>query len=117
MNDEQDAKPSLRARISPETYEQFRQKCFDLRISHNQAQLAAIELWLRAGSSEKVVEVVRDTLKELGYRDENRQWHNKLERVLNEGSERDKVGIQANLDWAVGALQPPGEGLKKRKTG
>lgn len=35
---------------------------------------------------------------------ETKEWHEKLERVLTEGSERNRIGIEENLDWAVGNL-------------
>lgn len=40
------------------------------------------------------------------YSGTTRDWHDKLETVLTKGSERDIIGIQANLDWAVQSLQP-----------
>ncbi|MEN6532154.1 MAG: hypothetical protein ABFD89_00730 [Bryobacteraceae bacterium] len=35
---------------------------------------------------------------------ETREWHEKLERVLTEGTKRNRIGIEENLDWAVGNL-------------
>jgi hypothetical protein len=32
---------------------------------------------------------------------EHQSWHDKLEGILLNGTDRDRVGIQANLDWAV----------------
>ena len=31
----------------------------------------------------------------------NSEWHRKLDLVLDYGSERDKIGIQQNLEWAA----------------
>ena len=31
-------------------------------------------------------------------------WHDKLDIILSHGSERDKIGIQANIDWAVRSI-------------
>jgi hypothetical protein len=39
------------------------------------------------------------------YKAENRKWHDCLERVLEEGTERDRIGIEQNLQWAVNNLQ------------
>jgi hypothetical protein len=85
-------------------------------MSISDAVEAALSLWFEARNSPSVEQVVVESIAKLGYRDANRGWHNKLERVLNEGTERDKVGIQANLDWAIGALKPLGE-VKKRRAG
>lgn len=39
------------------------------------------------------------------YREKNDEWHEKLELVLERGSERDVIGIQQNLEWAAVSIK------------
>lgn len=43
------------------------------------------------------------------------EWHRKLDLILDHGSERDKIGIQQNLDWAAEHIQASPS--RKRHTG
>ena len=45
----------------------------------------------------------------------NERWHKMLDEVLDHGTERDRVGIQSNLEWAVNAIRSAGP--PKRKLG
>lgn len=45
----------------------------------------------------------------------NRVWHDRLERILVEGSERDRIGIEQNIEWAVRSIGPARP--QKRKAG
>lgn len=45
----------------------------------------------------------------------NRIWHDRLERILVEGSERDRIGIEQNIEWAVRSIGPARP--QKRKAG
>ena len=49
------------------------------------------------------------------YNAENKVWHDRLERILTEGSERDRIGIEQNIEWAVKSLGT--RPSKKTKTG
>lgn len=43
---------------------------------------------------------------EYPYAESNRVWHDRLERILVEGSERDRIGIEQNIEWAVRSIGP-----------
>lgn len=49
------------------------------------------------------------------YKAEHKEWHDKLDRVLSEGTQRDQIGIQQNLDWAVNNL--PSRPQRRAKAG
>lgn len=49
------------------------------------------------------------------YKAEHKPWHDKLDRVLCEGTERDQIGIEQNLDWAVNNL--PSRPQRRAKAG
>ena len=49
------------------------------------------------------------------YQADNKVWHDGLEIILTEGSERDRIGIEQNIDWAVKSLGA--RPTKKAKTG
>jgi len=44
----------------------------------------------------------------------NQQWHDLLDLILNEGSERDQTSIQQNLKWAAEAVRRSGAEIRKR---
>jgi hypothetical protein len=50
------------------------------------------------------------------YAKDNESWHDKLEKILVDGTNDDRKGIQTNLDWAVNCIRnrPKNE---KRKSG
>jgi hypothetical protein len=86
----------------------------DISVKHVQVRLSSEEhaqLQKLAGGSRQLQGFVRQVIqnaigsrKHAAYRAENLAWHALLEEILTRGSDRQKLGIQSNLEAFVGNL-------------
>lgn len=67
-----------------------------------EVQRAVREMFAREAKGELPPTAPVPSLKPIrGYPEEHKEWHDKLETILREGGEKDLIGIQSNLEWAV----------------
>lgn len=98
-------------RMSRESLERLKRKMLDSKIKHFQ-ELAwgLLEAWMEGTISAPQPSEAPPQERSA----KHREWHEKLDLILNHGEEMDVVGIQANLNWGAEAVSRKG---RQRRTG
>jgi len=90
--------------------DQKKNKNLGFRVTEARQEELKIASARRRQSIQEMIERALDNLLSTGHEvarpqerdtNKNREWHEKLEVVLSRGMQKDKIGIQQNLDWAV----------------
>lgn len=93
-------------------------KAASLGTSFQQILLPYFEKWTRGDrAAEPSVPHVQGKGSTPIYRAENIAWHDRLEAVLNDGTEDDRQGIEQNLKWAVESVERRSSAPSRKRAG
>jgi len=92
--------------LDPELKISFKKACANRETTQTDVVNELIRQWIDSNTPLKVP--TEPAPFSSGYTSPNEDWHAKLEIILNRGNERDRTGIEQNLDWAVNDIQSRG---------